>query len=163
MTPSFVINAALRTVIWFGLTLGLALMSKTPGASIWSLRTDGVVWLGGGILAAGLALHVWSTLTLARGEWRQTPTSTVLVTDGPFRYVRHPIYLAGILLVLGVRLLYPSWQVIDLVLPLGLLAYFHLAVVRVEEPELRRRFGASYDAYCARVPRWLPRRPVRAA
>lgn len=163
MTPSFVINAALRSIIWFGVTLGLAILSKAPGASIWSLRTDGVVWVGGGILIAGLVVHVWSTVTLARGEWRRTPTSTALVTDGPFRYVRHPIYLAGILMLLGVRLLYPSWQATDLVLPVGLLAYFHLAVIRVEEPGLRRRFGASYDEYCARVPRWLPRRTVRAA
>jgi protein-S-isoprenylcysteine O-methyltransferase Ste14 len=34
---------------------------------------------------------------------------------------------------------------------------FHLFVVFVEEPGLRRRFGPSYEAYCRRVPRWLPR------
>jgi protein-S-isoprenylcysteine O-methyltransferase Ste14 len=33
----------------------------------------------------------------------------------------------------------------------------HLAVVQIEEPELRKRFGASYEDYCRKVPRWLPR------
>jgi protein-S-isoprenylcysteine O-methyltransferase Ste14 len=42
-------------------------------------------------------------------------------------------------------------------MPVALFVYFHLAVVRVEEPALRRQFGANYGAYCQRVPRWLPR------
>ena len=42
------------------------------------------------------------------------------------------------------------------VLPLFLLLYFHGAVVRVEEPALRRHFSAEYEEYCKRVPRWLP-------
>jgi protein-S-isoprenylcysteine O-methyltransferase Ste14 len=76
--------------------------------------------------------------------------------DGPFRYVRNPIYLAGITLLLGVGLLYPTWEAKDLVLPLLLLVYFHVAVVRVEEPALRQLFSATYDEYCKRVPRWFP-------
>lgn len=159
MTPSFLTNAALRSIIWFGLAVGLAFIKKSANASVLSLRTDGVVWLGGGILLAGVSLHLWSTVALARGEWRHTPETIALVSDGPFRFVRHPIYLAGIFMLLGVGLLYPSWRVTDLVLPLGLFAYFHFAVVRFEEPELRRRLGAPYDEYCARVPRWLPRLP----
>jgi protein-S-isoprenylcysteine O-methyltransferase Ste14 len=162
VTPSFLTNAALRSIIWFGLAVGLAFIKKAPNASILSLRTDGVAWLGGGVLLAGAVLHLWSTVALARGEWRRTPATIALVSDGPFRFVRHPIYLAGILMLLGVGLLYPSWRPTDLVLPLGLLAYFHVAVLRVEEPELRRRLGAPYDEYCARVPRWLPRRPRSA-
>ena len=38
-----------------------------------------------------------------------------------------------------------------------LMVAFHVGVVRWEEPELRERFGESYDAYCRDVPRWLPR------
>ena len=53
-------------------------------------------------------------------------------------------------------LLYSPWRAVDLGLPLLLLAYFHVAVVRVEEPELRRQFGSKYEGYCERVPRWLP-------
>ena len=44
----------------------------------------------------------------------------------------------------------------DIGLPLLLLLYFHVVLLRVEEPELRRRFGSKYDDYCDRVPRWFP-------
>ena len=83
-------------------------------------------------------------------------TETLAVT-GPYRLVRNPIYLAGITLLAGIGLLYGPWRVADLVMPVALFVYFHLAVIRVEEPALRRRFGASYSAYCQRVSRWLPR------
>jgi protein-S-isoprenylcysteine O-methyltransferase Ste14 len=104
----------------------------------------------------GLALHIWSNVTLARGERQATAGTSPLVMDGPFRYVRNPIYLAGITLLLGVGLLYPGWQAKDLVLPLLLLMYFHWAVVRLEEPALRQLFSQRYEEYCRLVPRWFP-------
>jgi len=155
VTPQFWINAALRSVIWLGVAAGYAYFKKPNGASLLAVRTDAMGWLGGGVVFASLVLHFWSSATLARGE-RQGPAAGTPVTDGPFRYVRNPIYLAGITLLLGVGVLYFPWRVVDLVLPLLLLVYFHVAVVRVEEPELRRRFGSKYDEYCERVPRWLP-------
>jgi len=47
---------------------------------------------------------------------------------------------------------------VDLVLPVILLVFFHLRVVRDEEPALRRRFGLRYEEYRGRVPRWFPLR-----
>ncbi len=161
MTPQFWINAALRSVIWLAAAVGLAYFKKPDGASLLAARTDAIGWLGGGTLLVGLALHVWSTSALARGERLGLAASTP-VTDGPFRYVRNPIYLAGITLLLGVTLLYAPWSAADLALPLALLGYFHVAVVRIEEPELRRRFGSAYEAYSQRVPRWLPSPVFRA-
>ena len=160
----FWINAALRSVIWLGLAGCLAYYKKPDGASILEVRTDAIGWLGGGIVVAGLAFHFWSSVSLARGE-RQGAETSAFVTDGPFRYVRNPIYLAGITLVLGVGLLYSTWRAVDLVLPLLLLLYFHAAVVWVEEPALRRRFGSKYEEYCERVSRWLldPTSSARAA
>ena len=155
VTPQFWINAALRSVIWLGAAVGLAYFKKPDGASLLAVRTDVLGWLAGGIVFAGLALHVWSTATLAQGERRGAVAGTP-VTDGPFRYVRNPIYLAGITLLLGVGLLYSPWRAVDVGLPLFLFLYFHVAVVRVEEPELRRRFGSKYQDYCDRVPRWFP-------
>jgi protein-S-isoprenylcysteine O-methyltransferase Ste14 len=59
------------------------------------------------------------------------------------------------------------WGVAFYVASLGVLLYAaltsvlaHLAVTRVEEPELRQRFGEAYADYCRRIPRWLPR-PLR--
>lgn len=154
MTPQFWINAALRSVIWLGIAWSWAYLKKPDGASLLAVRTDAIGWLGGTIVLASLVLHFWSSATLARSE-RQGALGAP-VTDGPFRYVRHPIYLAGITLLLGVGLLYAPWRALDLGLPLLLLGYFHVAVVRFEEPELRRRFGQKYEEYCERVPRWCP-------
>ena len=79
-----------------------------------------------------------------------------LVTSGLFRVIRNPI-IAGELMVIWAEVLY--------VASLGLLVYAilmslagHLVVVYVEEPELRKRFGETYEAYCREVPRWFPRR-----
>jgi protein-S-isoprenylcysteine O-methyltransferase Ste14 len=78
-----------------------------------------------------------------------------LVVGGPFDRVRNPGYVAVVALVLGQALLFASAAVAvyAALLALG----FHLFVVLHEEPTLRRRFGAEYEAYCRRVPRWLPR------
>jgi protein-S-isoprenylcysteine O-methyltransferase Ste14 len=138
-----------------GAAAGFAYFQKPDGASLLAVRTDAVGWLSGGVVLAGLALHIWSSATLARGE-RQGAAASTLVTDGPFRYVRNPIYLAGITLLLGVGLLYAPFRAMDWGLPLVLLAYFHVAVVWFEEPELRRRLSSNYEEYCKRVPRWLP-------
>jgi protein-S-isoprenylcysteine O-methyltransferase Ste14 len=134
----------------------LAYFKKPAGASILAVRPDAIGWLAGGICAAGLALHVWSNASLARSERQATAGTSPLVMDGPFRYVRNPIYLAGITMLLGVGLLYPTWDAKHLILPLLLLVYFHVAVVRVEEPALRQQFGPTYEDYCRRVPRWFP-------
>ncbi|MCC7043451.1 MAG: isoprenylcysteine carboxylmethyltransferase family protein [Acidobacteria bacterium] len=156
MTRQAWINAALRSVIWLGAAIGLAYLKKPDGASLFAVRTDAIGWLGGGIVLASLVVHFWSSATLALGE-RQGPAGSTPVTDGAFRYLRNPIYLAGVSLLLGVGLLYGPLRGGDLGLPAVLFLYFHVAVVRVEEPELRRRYGSEYQEYCARVPRWLPR------
>jgi protein-S-isoprenylcysteine O-methyltransferase Ste14 len=155
VAPPFWINGALRSVIWLGAAGGLAYFKKPEGASLLAVRTDALGWLGGGIVLAGLAFHFWSSLTLAQGE-RPGSAANTPVTDGPFRYIRNPIYLAGITLLLGVGLLYATWRPVDLALPLFLFVYFHLSVVWIEEPALRRQFGSKYAEYCGRVPRWLP-------
>jgi protein-S-isoprenylcysteine O-methyltransferase Ste14 len=141
-----------------GAAVGLASFKKPDEASLLAVRTDAIGWLGGGVVLAGLALHFWSSATLARGE-RHGATASAPVTNGPFRYIRNPIYLAGITLLLGVGLLYSPWRAVDLGLPLLLLLYFHVAVVGMEEPELRRRFGSKYKEYSERVPRWFPLPP----
>jgi protein-S-isoprenylcysteine O-methyltransferase Ste14 len=156
VTPPPWINAAIRSVIWLGGAGGLAYFKKPDGASVLAVRPDAIGWLAGSICVAGLALHIWSNVSLARGERQATGGASPLVMDGPFRYVRNPIYLAGIALLLGVGLLYPTWEAKDLVLTLVLLVYFHWAVVRVEEPALQQQFGPAYEEYCRRVARWLP-------
>lgn len=152
-TPGWV-NIALRSFVWLGGAAWLAYLKKPDGESILAVRDDPIGWLGGGLLAAGLAFHLWSNVTLARGE---SQVGAALVVKGPYQYVRNPIYLAGIPLLLGTYLLYSKWKSADLVAALVLLTFFHVRVVRFEEPALRRRFGTTYEEYCRRVPRWIPR------
>lgn len=77
------------------------------------------------------------------------------MVGGPFRYVRNPGYVAVVAMVLGQGVLFASGPVLAYAALLAL--GFHLFVVRYEEPTLRRQFGAEYDDYCRRVPRWWPR------
>jgi protein-S-isoprenylcysteine O-methyltransferase Ste14 len=114
--------------------------------------------LGAALMAAGLGLIAW-TVALFAGVGRGTlapwdPTSR-LVVRGPYRHVRNPMISGVLALLLGEAALFGS---------LALLAWFACVFavnavyfVLVEEPGLRRRFGAEYDAYAASVPRWLPR------
>jgi protein-S-isoprenylcysteine O-methyltransferase Ste14 len=82
-----------------------------------------------------------------------------LVVQGPYRYVRNPMYLAVLAVIVG--------QALVLAQP-GLLVYAAVVGVTVvsfvagyEEPTLREQFGAEYDAYRAEVPGWLPRLRAR--
>jgi protein-S-isoprenylcysteine O-methyltransferase Ste14 len=80
------------------------------------------------------------------------PAST-LVTGGPFRFTRNPIYLGDTLMYLGLALLFGRRGPL-LLLP-GVLAALDRGVIRREERYLERRFGRQYRAYRARVRRWL--------
>jgi protein-S-isoprenylcysteine O-methyltransferase Ste14 len=118
-------------------------------------------WPAVPVIAVGAALYLWCVWNFAvvgggtPGPW-DAPTQ--VVATGPFRWVRNPIYLAALLIVLGQAWLFRS---------LPLLAYagamaviFHLFVTGYEERVLRRRFS-SYPAYQRAVPRWIPRPPRR--
>lgn len=151
-------NAVIRSCVWLGAALLLAYLKKPDGPGLLAVRTDAIGALGGALLLAGLALHFWSNATLARGEGKGA-VATAVVVDGPFRYVRNPIYLAAVPLLFGIYLMYARGTAMlpDFVAAAIVMAFFHQAVVHVEEPGLRKRYGAAYEEYCRRVPRWIPR------
>ena len=82
------------------------------------------------------------------------PTRTLIVT-GLYRYVRNPMYVAVLSLIVGQGLLLGN---VDL---LGYAAMvwvaFQLFVLGYEEPKLRKTYGEQYKRFCANVPRWIPR------
>lgn len=82
--------------------------------------------------------------------WKPT---RALVTDGPYRYTRNPMYLGFTLIYLGVVASLNSGWMLAL-LPPVLLAML-LGVIHREERYLEARFGEPYRAYCHRVRRWL--------
>jgi protein-S-isoprenylcysteine O-methyltransferase Ste14 len=78
-----------------------------------------------------------------------------LVVTGAYRYVRNPMYVAAVSIILGQALLFADWR---LLLYAGLFwLACHAFVVVYEEPTLQRSFGAAYATFCANVPRWIPR------
>jgi protein-S-isoprenylcysteine O-methyltransferase Ste14 len=82
------------------------------------------------------------------------PTRHLVVT-GLYRYMRNPMYVAVVSTILGQALLFGSIALLEYGGLVWLL--FHLFVLAYEEPTLRASFGPEYKAFCAGVPRWIPR------
>ena len=80
-------------------------------------------------------------------------TPATLLTSGPFRYSRNPLYVSLLLLVLGLAAVSnTAWLVAAATIFFLLL---HYGVVKPEETFLRSQFGAAYEQYCAQVRRWV--------
>ncbi|MBI3329819.1 MAG: isoprenylcysteine carboxylmethyltransferase family protein [Nitrospinae bacterium] len=108
-------------------------------------------------LSVGAAIYfrcVWDFARAGRGTPAPIDAPKVLVVRGLYQYVRNPIYLGVLLVVLGWVVYFGSFAV--LLYGAGLSLLFHLFVVLVEEPMLERRFGESYERYCRAVHRWVP-------
>jgi protein-S-isoprenylcysteine O-methyltransferase Ste14 len=82
------------------------------------------------------------------------------VATGPYRYVRNPMYIGGLSLLIGFAVYKHSLSILlfaALLVPLAdLLVIFH------EEPRLRRLFARSYEEYCKSVRRWIPKVTTRS-
>lgn len=113
---------------------------------------DTVGWL---LIAGGLLLAGWAVVTMVRSRTTFNPyrSSTAVVSSGPFRLSRNPIYLGDVLIYAGVALLFDALLAV-LLLPLVLLSV-HYGVIRREEAYLERKFGEGYVSYKSRVRRWL--------
>lgn len=155
----------MRALTWATLFVALLLVF-VPRAI---LRASGVVRapspsplaLAGGVLAVlGGALATWCILTfviVGRGTPAPFDPPRRLVVRGPYRYLRNPMYLGAVFLLVGAGLYAGS-------LALAAYAVVFVAVSdqfvrRYEEPTLRRTFGADYAEYCRATRRWLPGRP----
>jgi protein-S-isoprenylcysteine O-methyltransferase Ste14 len=78
-----------------------------------------------------------------------------LVVTGLYRYVRNPMYVAVVSVILGQAILFGDWR---LMIYGGLMwLAFHAFVLAYEEPVLAQIFGAEYQDFRANVPRWIPR------
>jgi len=78
-----------------------------------------------------------------------------LVVTGLYRYVRNPIYVAVVAIILGQAILFGDWRLMTY----GGLMWlaFHAFVLTYEEPVLAQQFGVQYEDFRANVPRWIPR------
>jgi protein-S-isoprenylcysteine O-methyltransferase Ste14 len=107
------------------------------------------------LVAGGIALMLWAFFTLRRANTTVIPWEQVsaMVSTGPFRFSRNPIYLADAITYIGGSLLIRSWWPL-LVLP-GIVLVMRRMVIDREESYLSKRFGDGYGEYQLRVRRWL--------
>ncbi|TWU02831.1 methyltransferase family protein [Stieleria varia] len=111
-----------------------------------------------GLFVAASCLGLWSGVTMAAsGDGTPLPTATAprLVIAGPYRFVRNPMAVAGIVQAIAVGWCLGSYAVI--VYSLAGAVLWHIAVRPVEESDLRLRFGEAYNDYQRRVRLWIPR------
>ncbi len=115
-------------------------------------------WLGVVPLALGFGIYVWCARDFAvkgRGTPAPIDAPKQLVVHGLYRFVRNPMYVGILTILLGEAWLFATTTLLvySAIVFLG----FHLFVRLYEEPTLQRLFGASFEQYRTRVPRWLPR------
>jgi len=114
------------------------------------------VALGVVLIAAGVALAVWA-VGLFRSEGTEinptSPENKKLVVRGAFGFTRNPMYVGLVLASLGIAFCAGSLPL--LAVPLLAFATANGVHIPFEEAKMRRQFGASYDEYIRRVPRWV--------
>ncbi|MGD0297967.1 MAG: isoprenylcysteine carboxylmethyltransferase family protein [Bryobacteraceae bacterium] len=117
------------------------------------LRIAGVV-----LILAGLPVLLDSFARFAL-EGLGTPAPVFptrhLIVSGWYRYVRNPMYVAVVSIIVGQALLLGDLHVLEYGAAAWLVAHFFVLVY--EEPKMRSTFGQEYRDFCANVPRWIPR------
>ncbi len=114
--------------------------------------------VGFAILLLGECIRFWG-VSIAGSETRTTGRvgGTYLITNGPFAYVRNPLYLGNMLMYSGIGIM--SMALFPWLL-LAAIVWFYIQyylIVTNEEEYLRDRFGAEYAEYCRNVRRFAPR------
>ena len=130
------------------------LLPRALGASALNVRSPALGALGLAILVASLAFAVWARVYLGR-NWGMPMTAKrepELVTSGPYRLVRHPIYAGLLGGMLGTALATNPLALIAVALMGG---YF-LHCARVEEELMRSAFPGQYERYCERTKLLIP-------
>jgi protein-S-isoprenylcysteine O-methyltransferase Ste14 len=136
--------------IYAALRLGRDGPLPWPGGGVWPV-VAGVV-----LIVLGVALRAWSIATLGRFFQYQIEVQADhrVVTDGPYRWVRHPAYSGLALVLLGIAL--ASGDVLSLAV-VAVLAGAGLAIrVRVEERQLTEALGDQYERFAAQRKRLVP-------
>ena len=154
-------NVVLRHLLAIAL-LPLVVVVVVPRWLLNSLAGVDTRWsalwlLGAGLFACGLALFAWCLSLFARvGQGTLAPWDPTqrLVAVGPYQYIRNPMITGVAAMLLGEALYFGSSG--RRAVGVLFIAINHTYFVLCEEPGLARRFGESYRAYKANVPRWIP-------
>jgi protein-S-isoprenylcysteine O-methyltransferase Ste14 len=108
------------------------------------------------LIVLGIGLSVTAAMLFRHEGTEINPTSTAnrkLVTSGPFRLTRNPMYLGLVLVTLGIALWIGAWPMFFA--PIGIFATANWVHIPFEEEKMRRQFGATFDAYASNTRRWI--------
>ena len=159
--PMSTLLVALRAVLfatafllfWLWVALRIQVLDRYLGASLpaWTVALGLLAIVGGASLVVTCIV-----LFVVQGRGTPAPFDAPrrFVAVGPYRIIRNPMYIGGLLLLAGFGLFQQS-KAILLFCPLWLLGA-HLFVILYEEPVLMEKFAASYLGYTRAVPRWIP-------
>jgi protein-S-isoprenylcysteine O-methyltransferase Ste14 len=117
-----------------------------------------LVWMGDLCILGGAFIYfrcAWEFAVHGLGTPAPIAPTKFLVVRGLHRYVRNPMYIGVLLVILGQAVLFDAPRLAAYGTLCILIA--HLFVISYEEPTLRRQFGESYEQYLRAVPRWIPR------
>lgn len=160
--------AAVGSAVFFVLAPGVVVVGVPWLLTGWTAGEPGYPWpwraLGAALLCASALVLVRAFVRfVVEGSGTPAPVAPTkhLVSGGEYRWVRNPMYLAVVASIVGQALLLSR----TVLLAYGAAVWVAMAcfVRWYEEPVLRRRYGAGYDAYVRSVPRWIPRAPRRRA
>lgn len=150
---------ALRSLLFLVLAPGmvagyipLVLLRQGP-----QFETDRLALLAFPLWTFGVLVLLWSFWNfLAQGGGTPAPIDppSVLVAAGFYRYVRNPMYVAVLAVIVGHFVWFGYWNL--LIYAAVVFVAFHAFVIYYEEPTLKRKFGAPYEDYLKKVPRWIP-------
>jgi protein-S-isoprenylcysteine O-methyltransferase Ste14 len=151
---------ALKSLLFFILAPGmvaglipLALLRTGP-----QIQTGFFSYLAVPLWLTGTAMLIWCFWDfLAKGGGTPAPVEPPreLVVAGLYKYVRNPMYVGVLLMIIGYFLWFGYWNL--LIYAAVVFIAFNTFVAFYEEPNLKTRFGTTYEDYLKRVPRWIPR------
>jgi len=101
---------------------------------------------------------VFTFVTIGLGTPAPFDPPRRLVIQGPYRFVRNPMYIGAVLALVGAAIFYESLSILAYAVLFFITA--HIFVALYEEPTLRKNFGQAYDAYQNKVRRWWPGRGI---
>jgi len=141
-------------VLWLAAVAYLVVPSLVQPASV--PLPIAMRWIGVALSIPGLALMRWTLISLGKNltDTVETRQDAYLVSDGPYRWVRHPYYVAAALLILATTLISTN-----LIIGLSGLTVLALLAIRTpqEEQILAQRFGDAYQDYRAQTGRFIPK------
>jgi|SoiMethySBSTD1v2_1073268.scaffolds.fasta_scaffold1346494_1 protein-S-isoprenylcysteine O-methyltransferase Ste14 len=138
--------------------IGVIAWMVDPGSMKWSSVSLPVWlrWTGVGVIAIASGLLVWTFRSLGRNltDTVVTRQKHTLVVQGPYSWIRHPLYVSAALLTVAVSLIAANW----FLFVTGVVIVCLLMIrTRAEEDNLVARFGDSYRTYMERTGRFVPR------